>query len=355
MAHAPTSLSDFRASDIIGVPLAQASRIFSGTPAEIHRQWRELAAQCHPDRHSGATDANAAFRHLLDLRDAALGKADADAALLRDVTFATTDGRHFKLRYLRCRPFELGCVYIGRTTLAYAIDLAHRDLYEAATERIGSLTFANEALRRQFATSLPAILAWLETADRLVLILRRDPGLVVLADLLAHQGGQLDPRHIAWIVSGLANIACYLTASGLVHGAIDAGTVLVDPATHEVALPSGWFYATETGAALQALPEQTARRLPAMLLDHGLATPAIDLALIRALARTLCGDPSGSRMLHDGRLPRPFADWLTHAPADTAFADTAGWERARDASFGKQRFVDLPVTPAEIYPPLASL
>jgi hypothetical protein len=35
-----------------------------------------------------------------------------------------------------------------------------------------------------------------------------------------------------------------------------------------------------------------------------------------------------------------------------AFNDYAAWEAARDASFGKRRFAELPVTPADVYPPM---
>ena len=37
------------------------------------------------------------------------------------------------------------------------------------------------------------------------------------------------------------------------------------------------------------------------------------------------------------------AEWLVLPPADDAFQDYRSWERAREASFGARRFVEMDV------------
>ena len=335
---------------VLALPLAHPERVFSGDPAALQKEWRTLAAQWHPDRHGGSADAQRAFQHLGALRDEAEARIAAGLwAAPNEIEFTAIDGRQYRLRDVRVRAFELGETYIGRSTLAYAVSKTGRDLFEAATARIAALGFASDAMRRQFSAGLPQVVATFETASRLVLVLRRDPDFVALSDLLAHLGGRLEPVHLAWVIGGLENLACYLAQQGLVHGAIGPGTVFVAPRTHQVALLGGWWYATRAGATLTALPGHAMRVLPPMILDGGRSAPAIDLELIRALGREALGDPAGSRILHDGSVPRPFARWLTHAPAATAYADYANWETVRDASFGKRRFVELKVSPEHIH------
>ena len=69
---------------------------------------------------------------------------------------------------------------------------------------------------------------------------------------------------------------------------------------------------------------------------------------MRLTVREALGDPAGTRLAADRALPRPFADWLLLPSAGDAQADYAGWEKAREASFGPRRFVKWSFDPAAI-------
>lgn len=338
------------AEAILAIPLSEPERLFAD-PAALHGEWRSLAAYWHPDRRAAESRATEVFQHLSALYEIARSKAATGEWTMPGMLRLTgIDGRCYDLRYRRQTCFELGDAYVGARLVAYAVDAADLDLFTSAIAAIGGLPFADARMRGEMSGRLPSIKATVATAGRSVLILRKDPDVVALSDLLHHLGGRLDPRHVAWIVSGLESIACYLDWAGLMHGAIAPETVFVSPRRHTVALLGGWWYAKPFGQVIKAIPERTVRLMPPMMMRHRVAGSAIDLECIRQVAREALGDAAGSRLLHDRNVPKPFAQWLAHPPGRTALADYRSWECAREAAFGRRKFTELPVDPAAIYP-----
>ncbi|MBV9221687.1 MAG: molecular chaperone DnaJ [Methylobacteriaceae bacterium] len=341
------------AEAILAIPVSEPGRLFSGDPEALKREWHALAARWHPDARLGDHKATEVLQHINALRASALRRLAAgvweESGLLR---LKASDGRSFELRFRRKGTFELGEFYIGASILAYALPLMERDLFEAAVHAISRLRYPDAEMQAEIAPSLPEIEAIVETADRLVLVLRRRSDLLLLADLLGYVGGRLDPRHVAWIVGALENLACYLDWGGLMHGAIGPASVFVSPKAHSVALLGGWWYAVSLGSALRALPERTLRIVPPAVAAGRAAANAIDLELIRLTAREALGDPGGSRLLRDPTVPAAFSRWLMDPPRAGAFDDYRSWEEARAASFGARRFIELPIDPDAIYRPI---
>ena len=50
-----------------------------------------------------------------------------------------------------------------------------------------------------------------------------------VSDFGGHFGGSLDPKHVAWIVSGMLNICCFLRINHKVHGDISLDNYFVHP------------------------------------------------------------------------------------------------------------------------------
>ncbi len=331
------------AEAILAVPLDKPERLFSGGGA-IKKEWHGLAALWHPDRNPEPRAAGV-LQHINMLYQIALQKLASgqwEGAGVLELPDRT-------LPYLRMLRFELGERYIGETFVAYALEKANRPLFDSALRTAAGFRYADEAMKKEVSCTLPRQEAVAETADRLVLVVKRKPDMVALGDLLDHAAGRLEARHAAWIVSGLMNIACYLEWAGLMHGAIAADTAFVSPRYHTVALLGGWWYAAPAGAKLLALPQRTLDAVPPMVADAKRAACAVDSELIRQLAREMLGDPGGTKLLRDGSVPRPFAQWIAHPPADSAQADYRNWEKAREASFGARKFAGVPAEAGDIY------
>ena len=305
---------------------------------QVADQRRPLTTNCHPDCNLPQPCADEVRQAIVAPYRPAIEKLASGAWEGHGVlTVRQNGGTQRELRYLRMRRFELGECYIGETFVAYALEKANRDLFDAAVRTIGSFRYADDAMKREASRALPQVQAVAETADRLVLILHRNADMVMLGDLIGHFGGRLDPKHAAWVISGLVNLGCYLEWAGLMHGAIAPDTVFVSPKHHSVALLGGWWYAMRVNEKLRALPQRSLDALPPIAADAKRAACAVDSELIRLLGREMLGDPAGTKLLHDRSIPAAFAQWTAHPPANSAFADYCSWEKACEASFGRRK------------------
>ncbi|MEL6183094.1 MAG: hypothetical protein AAFU79_00625 [Myxococcota bacterium] len=251
------------------------------------------------------------------------------------------------------RRFELGTYLADAQTFRVWIDPEHGDLAAAGLRRVRSFAFANRAMEREVAKMLPPVpeVVSSETHKLIVFAKRRD--LVLLRDLCEHlqtKGERLDPRHVAWILSGLYALACWLAWAQLSHQAINLDTVFVSPEHHGVFLLGGWWYATPIAKSVAALPESTVADGPPGLERRRRALRQTDLELIRALGRRLLGDPSGARLTSSSRVPKPMGLYLMLPAGHDAVSEYAAWMNILESSFGARRFTELAIQPSDIYP-----
>jgi hypothetical protein len=334
------NIETIEAAGILEIPATQPERLFSGDAEAVKTAFKKLSMRFHPDRNPGAPLASEAFGRVAALRQAAEWKIAAGIwPWGGPLEIIALDGRAFRLKFLKADEFELGETYVGKTVVAYAIRKEFRDLYDEARKTIRSLRFKTDAMRAEMQPRLPRVEAEVETNDRLFLIIAKSPDLIRLTDLLAHLRAGVDPRHVAWILSGLFNMACYLQVAGSSHNAISADSWFVSPSQHDGALLGGWWYATAIGAPLKALPAASAAAAPPSILAGRRGDARLDLELVRALGRTLVGINA----------PEPMARFLRHATTGDAIRDYRDWTETLKDSFGARRFVELPVSASDIY------
>ena len=184
------------------------------------------------------------------------------------------------------------------------------------------------------------------------MVLKKDPDMILLRDVLNHQKGKIEPVHAAWMVSRLHNFGCYLQWAGLTHNAISVDTCFISPKDHAIGLYGGWWYAAKEGDKLKALPPKTVAVTPPSILDNPKATARIDMALIRATGREILGDATGMRLIGDKTIPKPFSQWVNGASSGDANQDYKIWSSdVLIKSFGARRFVEMKLTPNDIYQP----
>ena len=346
----PASLTG---DELLAIPLDRPERLF--TRSGLRSEYRALAKRWHPDVAGPAGET--VFAHVTALYERAEqrlaeGVWDGPGRL----ELIATDGIRYLFRYRSRRAFELGQILIADSVIAYLVDPSQRDLFDRAVSAISGFRFADTGMRSEMGPCLPEIVARFETdgseggAAHLVLVIRKAADLLPLSDTLAHFGGKLPPRHVAWIMSSLFNLACWLEWAGLSHNAIDADAVFLSPRRHQCALLGGWWYSATTGAKLKALPGRSAAAIPESVLRDGRADPRIDGTLLRLLGRDLLGSAIGSRLAADRSIPAPLVAWLRLAADGDAVADYSAWREVLKASFGPRRFVPLRLTADDLYP-----
>ncbi len=334
-------MPEISAADLLAFAPHQARVLFPGTADDVAARFRDLARAWHPDRNP-AHDAGAVFARIVALHEAA--KRSIAGTPPREAIYHTVDGRAFRLAWRARRASEMGEALVGDRHVAHAVPADLDDL--AAEADAFRPRFADAAMEAEVARMLPRRVSTLQTAHGRVFVERKDAGQVLLRDLM--RLGPVPPRHAAWIATRLVNLACWLQWAGIAHGAIGPDTLLVDPASHSVALTGPFLCAGPFGTPPAVLPERTLACAPRYAVRGALRDERLDPDLVRLTLREALGDAAGTRLATDPGFPKPFAAWLMVPPAEGARSDFPAWERARDASFGPRRFVRWDVDTAAL-------
>ncbi len=329
----------------------EPERLFSA-PEAAKAEARLLFRAWHPDR---CADPHAAevFDHLQKL----LAEADRKQAQGRWETpgllrLEDAAGTRFEMRYASKLAIDVGTMYVGRKFVGFDITTDNVDLLDEAQHRLTSLPYFSSAMREEFRRYFPAPGRRIETGAGAFWLVPKDPEVLLLKDVLAHFNGRMPARHVAWVLSRLLNIACYLeVGSQLAHNAIGPDTVFISPAAHSAHLLGGWWFAARLGAPLIAASPRMLQHAPPAVLQKKLGDSRTDMEMLKALGRELLGDPAGTRLSQDPEVPAAMSDWLqltTHQDAVSTYQD---WqERVLVDAFGPRKFVELNLTHATLYP-----
>lgn len=328
--------------------ITAAEKLFSSAAA-FEDEFKSLAKKWHPDKNNEPTAA-AVFAHLNKLRQEAKWIADRGTWPTPGTLFLNhVSGGKSIFHYKRHLPIEGGDVYYGRKQILYSINADYADLVHAGTKVISGFRYRDAAMQKEVSRYLPLIQREGETTDRRCFILMsKTDDVFALTDVKAALGGKVEPKHVAWILNAVYNIACYLEFAGLTHNAITIDNVFISPTYHSALLLGGWWYAVQDGGRLNALPHATHSIVAPDMLRSKRANARLDLASIRLLGRTLLGDATGMTLQSLG-VPAPMATFLRHPPGSSARTDYAAWHAAVKASFGPRRFVELAVSENDIF------
>jgi hypothetical protein len=343
-------LDTLTASQILAIAPAEPERLFSGDPGSLRREFATLVKCWHPDR-NGSADAREVMQRVVALYDAAKHKLAAGEWSARGVIrIDTSASKSFVLKVRRRHAFELGEMAVASGCVAFLIEKGHSTLFATGLRRIDEIRYPDAKVRSNISRFMPHVLGVCETARRHVAIIAKTADAVLLKDIVAHMGGQLPPRHVAWVVSSLLNLACFLEVTGLTHNAISPETVFVSAQHHAAYLLGGWWYATPAGHRIEQLPAATYAVMPRSMATSKCADIRLDLESIRAVGRTILGDSTGIGLAGRRDLPKQMADFLRLPGPDSAIADYQTWRQVLRDSFGPPRFVELPVSSSDVYP-----
>jgi hypothetical protein len=340
------------AAQLLAIPPQFPERLFTGEASTAELEYRRLAAQWHPDR-CGDPQANAVFAHVRALYEEARNRLAGGTWEAHDVRrFTAKNGRRYEFRHVRRHEIDAGEMLIGRTAVGFVLPANNADLMAQAQRVLTRFPYADERMREQVGPALPSLppTGQFETAAARVMVLSKPADMLLLRDVLAHYGGRLDARHVAWIISGALNLACYLQYAGLVHNAISPDTYFISPRRHVGALLGGWWYACRAGQRLLALPARTVQYAPSDLLVRKVADFRTDLELVRAMGRELLGDVTGLRLTREKAAPEAMIQWLRLPASADAIDEYRVWQRqVLQDSFGARRFVEMAISHSDVY------
>jgi serine/threonine protein kinase len=340
------------AKAILSIPENQPERIFPNSEDEAKSVFRKLIKEWHPD-HNKSSEAQQVTSHLQKLYDEVIGRIQKGTwSLPNTLTFKGVDGKVRTVKYRRKRSFELGDFAYGDRVVCYVVKPDCKDLFGRGLETIKhGFKYENKEMEEEISRYLPNPLDSFETQDgHMVLVLSKTPDVFLLQDVLDHFGGTIDPKHVAWIVSCMLNLACYMRYAGITHNALSTTNLFISPQFHSMVILGGWWYSQKVGKKLEALPRMSADIAPMEMLADKIADHKLDLMLVRDIGLELLGDSSGSTLLHDGKTPQPLVNFFRSITDGNAFQEYERWtKKILIDSFGKRRFVEMKIEASDIY------
>lgn len=337
-------------NQILAIPSDSPHKLFSSENASY--EMKILRGLWHPDLNVDP-QAKAVFQHIYDLyAEAERQLASGSWKGASKFTWRGKDST-LQLSYLNAAEFELGVQYTSSKQVVWAVAPEHSSLFSSALRTLSSLSYAGPDMKAQFEKLFPTnIKHW--DGEKLVIMSDKTEDVFPLRLVLNKFGGALPPKHVAWVVSRLQNIAAYLEFVGLSHHAISIDNLFISPKYHTVLLLGGWWYAQPLGRRVSQVPGALKHLYPKELLTTKEATVKTDQALIKAVSLELLGDTSstGSMLLSrigPDDIPMPMLSFLRSPPMDSAEKAFVAWSEALESSFGKRKFVELKLTASDLF------
>lgn len=206
--------------------------------------------------------------------------------------------------------------------------------------------FADDKMINSMSPLLPVFWAG---ATRNDVVIRKPKEELNLADILASQGGTLPEKHVAWILSRLYSIACYLDYSNLAHVDISTKNLYVNPKQHTVHLYGGWWYARKFGEKALGAPSWVVD-LSMNFAGSGIPNRKLVSEQIKQVGRELLGYPSIPAMANAIMLPKPLVQWLSSPGSHKPLGEYTDWMHCLEQSFGPRKFIEFNVTEKDVYP-----
>lgn len=336
--------------DILSIPNDAPEKLYTIT--NIKYEYRVLAAGWHPDRNSNK-QAEEVFKHIKLLYE--LAEERIEKGLWNgpsEISFTSKDNTTYRFKYRCIHELEIGKMYIGKTKLLYVIDPDFEDLFRNGIKMIGQIKYPAPKYEEQFKRQMPNIIKSVVADIGLCVIMEKTEDLVLLRDLLDYlPEHKLPIVHVAWILSTLCNLACFLEMNNIAHGAISSDTFWITPKFHSGVLLGGWFFSQFDGEQLLALPQESLSILPSNIFVDKKAKSEYDRTLIKTIGLEMLGDTSktGSMLLKDKTVPNQILSWLRGPTAKNAIEEYKRWGKVRDDSLGPRKFVELDVDISKIY------
>lgn len=313
---------------------------------------RRLYRKWHPDRNP-LSIAETVFKHVKELAEKTETKIHEGTWKGKSSITFTTSNKTYKFQYRTMHEFELGKMYIGTKVLMYVVDKKYEKLFANGISSIKGIKYPSDEFKQEFSRFLPKIKMFEKQTDiGCVVVLEKPVNTVLLQDLIDFMpDNKLDPKHVAWIVSSLYNIATFLDFVGICHNSITTANVFVDPKMHAVYLFGGWWYSVKDGSKLEALPSEMSKVLPKKVFDEKIAKTVYDRQAIKGLAIRCLGDPSliGMKLLIRKDIPKTLLNWLRSPSGPNAIKEFDGWYEVLGKSFGKRKFIKFDVDVNNIY------
>lgn len=321
--------------------------LFPGDAVKCKVRYKEYIKQYHPDVKGG--DA-LVFEHITELYNEALKLLrTGEWTKTNYIELKTKEGKTFQISYLYTSDFELGTYYVCKRHLIYVVSREKEKYYRNYIRRAENLKYGSEEMKRAMKRTMPDILKHGELANGNFYIVLNKTEDVYPLGLVLRALGSVDPRHVAWMISRLSSICCFLEYNGLVHNGITLDSCFVSPKYHSILLLGGWWYAIASGEKMVGTTGEIYDLMPVTAKTSKTADAKTDLESVKLIGRQLFNEKSCRTLKTRKDIPEPIINFLIKGSLNDAIEEMEAWDQTLTDAYGKRRFVELNVTSQQIY------
>lgn len=296
--------------------------LFEQDEKKIRQKYRECAKLIHPDicRIDGAPRAFAKLNYLYARALDRLGKGiweESNILRLEDLS---------PMKYLWTEPFELGRWYVSDDRMVYEFDedkLKYISRYAHARKYI---QYADNRMANLFRKKMGVVELYCKKA----IIVRKDVHDYPLGRFMEVMKGHLSGRDIAWMVSRLMDLCCFLRYSRLVLNGFCESNLLINPTEHSITISGGWWYTILEGKPMTGTNRTVLEQMLTSVRTSKKASYTTDIECVKGLARKLIA------CAHD--VPKELVSWAESGSSDNAITEYGRWNAALEKAYGQRRF-----------------
>lgn len=326
--------------------ITYASDLFDDDIEICKKQYKAYSRKYHPD---AGYDRNC-FIHISELYNQAIKQIEEGTWEKKNCIKQTCiNGKQILFKYLYAFTFELGICYVCSKKIIYFLDADKKKYLDNAIKRINGLRYGNDEMKEVLSRCVPIIHSYGELKDyRHYLVLEKTEDVYPLKKLLEAMG-EIPPEHVAWIISRLSSLCCFLEYNGLVHNGIDMNSCFISPEYHSVLLLGGWWYTVEDKKELIGTTKEIYDLMPVLPKSNKTANIATDLECVKKIGRNLFNEKTCRSLFTRTDIPADIIMFLAKGPESDAIKEMKIWDTYLENAYGVRKFIKLNITKNEIY------
>lgn len=252
----------------------------------------------------------------------------------------------FKINYIDAWQFEIGECYMDHRNIVYLLDPKYGKFASNMRNILNNITYEDERMELFFSAAIPHILKYFETtAGEYCIIIRKPKETYPLRAVLKYFKGEIDGKHVAWIIQRLLDIEKFLNYNNIVHNGISIDNIFISPINHIVTIYGGWWYATPQGEKMIGTNTEIFNLMSKETKEDKLSTCYTDLVSIKNIGRKICGEEDSGF----STLPEPMLRFLYSETTSKILEENYKWVQAKEDSYGKPKFVEMFIDINKIY------
>lgn len=308
--------------------------LFSNDIDKCKEEYKILSKQWHPDRN--IDDTSDVFIKITKLYKRAVNMIKSGTwEKTNYIEIKTNSSKTLAINYLSSFKFEIGMCYVCKENIIYVFDEDKEKYYFNALKRIESIKYSDKKMEKNFSKLMPKVHSTYKTLEgRCCLVLSKPKDVVLLKDVFEYFEGSIDDKHVAWIISRLINIACFLKTNNIVHNGININNCFVSLENHLVYLFGGWWYATKEDEKMFGTTKEIFNVMPISSKQSKKSNSATDIELIKLLGRYLLGEKNS-------KVPKEVTEFLNSGSSENPFKEFKKWDNSLIKAYKKRKFIKI--------------